>query len=427
MLIRKVKSGDTRSGEEHPFAWKPQAYSVPMASARQYQLKAAALCKLQQFNKTQITGCPVTIVVPAIFNFYPAESIALGWLNEIDALGAIRNRIVQTRKLTGWDVFTFHTRHNLDKFYASAVSALKETWLREGSLTDASVIETDRRFGPASEYNRLQGRLVENLVLQTSLMEWLTTHAADIPLRFHVVGTALMSGLVWSGALAFENAVRAAAKIGTHWDADLTAAAAAAISAAGSARAARAPAVDNGANGSSGELRPSGAAASGGPAADDEAAWLRFNYVRQVIEGTLSLSLGVGRKDLPHVEAPLRPFWFSATAKDTPVLIETSRDAHRAMEAIDFASLSPDPPRAIRGLRTGDRVRGWLATAKHPAAAGCRWSLYNYLLSTPSTALLFLEHIAALGRAPLTAPEPETFQNRARVARMKLTDQLRKS
>ena len=57
----------------------------------------------------------------------PAEGIALGWLNEIDALLAIRHKISAAAKLTGWDVFTFHTQHNLDSFFNSIRSFCAKT------------------------------------------------------------------------------------------------------------------------------------------------------------------------------------------------------------------------------------------------------------------------------------------------------------
>ena len=65
------------------------------------------------------------------------------------------------------------------------------------------------------------------------------------------------------------------------------------------------------------------------------------------------------------------------------------------------------------------RIRGWLVSAMHPAAVTCRWSVYNYLLATPQAGMLFLEHIAALGRRPLMAPCPDEVQERFRLARMK--------
>ena len=128
----------------------------------------------------------------------PAEAVALGWLNEIDALGAIRHRIADATKLTGWDVFTFHTRHNLDPFYASTIAAVRETWLHEGGLKRSSIAETVKRYGAAYQYNCIPARLVENLVFQSSLMGWLSTRAGDIPFRYHVLGTGLLSALVWS-------------------------------------------------------------------------------------------------------------------------------------------------------------------------------------------------------------------------------------
>ena len=100
----------------------------------------------------------VSVVVPALYNYMPAEAVALGWLNEIDALGAIRHRILDSTKLTGWDVFTFHTRHNLDPFYASTIAAVRETWLREGTLKPSSIAETVKHYGAAYQYNRISPR-----------------------------------------------------------------------------------------------------------------------------------------------------------------------------------------------------------------------------------------------------------------------------
>ena len=65
-------------------------------------------------------------------------------------------------------------------------------------------------------------------------------------------------------------------------------------------------------------------------------------------------------------------------------------------------------------------VRGWLVSPQHPMASACRWSVYNYLLATPQSAVLFLDHIAALGRRPLSTPRPEEFQERLRLSRMKI-------
>jgi hypothetical protein len=89
------------------------------------------------------------------------------------------------------------------------------------------------------------------------------------------------------------------------------------------------------------------------------------------------------------------------------------------MESMNLASWSPNLPKRLPA-DFADRVRGWLVSPQHPMAATCRWSVYNYLLATPETAVLFLDHIAALGRRPLAAPRPEAFQERLRLSRMKI-------
>jgi len=425
MLIGGYKQADpklspVRPREKPSCAWKEQAYVVPSPSRRSFQWKALALRSVQRFSKAAVTGHPVTVVVPALYNLMPAEAVALGWLNEIDALGAIRHRILDSTKLTGWDVFTFHTRHNLDPFYASTIAAVRETWLREGALKSGSIAETVKRYGPAYQYNCISPRLIENLVIQTSLMEWLGGRAKGVPLRFHVIGTGLMSALVWAGAMTFEDAVHTASKIGARWDASLTSL------------------VEE-------ELERSGAART-----EENVGWARFNRVRQIVEGRSMVSLGTSGIDRPPgerserkpdraqptgderseckpgrnierraqpsgVEAPLRPFWFSVTAKDEPVRIETVRDVRDALKSMDIASWSPNLPKCLPS-DCADRVRGWLVSPLHPMASVCRRSVYNYLLATPSSGLLFLEHIAALGRLPLPAPRPKVSGTPAVVA-----------
>ncbi len=236
----------------------------------------------------------------------PAEAVALGWLNEIDALGAIRHRIADATKLTGWDVFTFHTRHNLDPFYASTISAVRETWLHEGGLKQSSIAETVKRYGAAYHYNCIPARLVENLVFQSSLMGWLSTRAGDIPLRYHVLGTGLLSALVWCGSLSFEGAVRTAEKMGSRWD-DAVASLAAE------------------------ELEKSGRQRT-----DENLGWLHFHRVREILEGRSVVSMAATSKDVPSVEAPSRPFWFSPIASDEPVLLETVRDVQWALESMNL-------------------------------------------------------------------------------------------
>src|SRR5438094_7083216 len=118
----RSQTGQT-GAENRRYAWKERAYPAPISSRRQFQWKASALRSLEHLHRTHVTGQPVTVVVPALYNFMPAEGVALGWLNDINALLAIRQKIVAAAKLTGWDVFTFHTQHNLDSFFNSNIAA----------------------------------------------------------------------------------------------------------------------------------------------------------------------------------------------------------------------------------------------------------------------------------------------------------------
>src|SRR5437773_8831062 len=127
------------------YAWKECTYPAPVASRRRFEWKASALRGLEHLHKMQVSGQPITVVVPALYNFLPAEAVALGWLNDINALNTIRHRIMEAAKLTGWDVFTFHTHHNLDSFFDSNIATVRDTWLREGSLNRNSVAESLRR------------------------------------------------------------------------------------------------------------------------------------------------------------------------------------------------------------------------------------------------------------------------------------------
>jgi len=72
---RKAPNADNQR-----YAWKQQTYVVPDPSRKGFQWKASALRSLQRFNKVEVKG-PVTVVVPALYNFLPAEAVALGWLN----------------------------------------------------------------------------------------------------------------------------------------------------------------------------------------------------------------------------------------------------------------------------------------------------------------------------------------------------------
>jgi hypothetical protein len=302
----------------------------------------------------------------------------MGWLNEIDALVTIRQRMICAAKISGWDVFTFHTLHNLDHYFDSTIYAVRDTWVKEGNLSTAAVYESKRRFGKPYDYHRVQPRLVENLIFQSSMLDWLSHRASDVPLRFHVIGTGLLSALVSAGAVAFGDAVQSALKIGARWD-----------------EAVR-------------EL------AEGQTA--DEIGWSRFHQVGRIIGCRSNLSLAVSREDLPKVEAPVRPFWYSPTAKEAPVLIQTAHDAAAALETMNLASWSSElPPMA------SEPIRGWLVSPLHPMAHACKWSVSNYLLATPAAATLFVDHIATLGRAPVVYVEPEIVQNRFRLSRIKVT------
>ena len=359
-------------------AWKTRAYPVPTASRRGFRWKATALRRLQPWMSGTAAIKPVTVVVPALFSVLPAETVAMGWLNEIDALGSIHQRITSAARLTGWDVFTFHTLHNLDPYFNTTIAAVRDTWLKEGSLSREAVLETKRQFGKPYDYHRITPRLVENLVFQSSLLDWMTRHSSEVPLRIHVIGTALISALVSSGAMNFESAVKAILRFGKRWD--------------------------NTVLGISGR------------ATHDETGWARFEQIQRLIEGRSTLALGVAREDMPATNAPRKPFWYSPTAKDRAVLISTVQDARAALETMNISSWSCALPKA-----DGENVRGWLVSPLHPIAKSCRWSVSNYLLATPDNATLFLDHIATLGRTPLIHLTVESVQNRFRLSRMKVT------
>jgi len=357
-------------GANRRYAWKERTYVVPNPSRMGFQWKASALHKLQRLDRRSHSVKPVTVVVPALYNFMPAEVLALGWLNEIDSLATIRQRIMLVSKLIGWDVFTFHTRHNLDPYFDSAIKAVRETWLNEGALSMDAISQTRKRFGAAFDYHKIEARLVENLLIQSSLMEWLTVRAADRPIQFHVIGTGLLSSLVWSAALPFQSAIRTAVKLGIRWDAKL------------------------------GTMAHEDIKRSGSTPTEENLGWRRFHRVRQLVEGRAGVNLAADPSDFPQFDAPSRPFWFSATAKDEPIWIETKKDVRKALELMNLGSWSPDVPKPIAEDRNSGRARGWLASPMHPVASTCHWSFYNYLLATPDASLLFLHHIAT--HAPAT-------------------------
>jgi hypothetical protein len=365
--------------EKRQCAWKTRTYPVPMASKRGIRLKASALRTLRPWMSGTASGKPVTIMVPALYSVLPAETVALGWFNEIDALAAIQQRMICSAKLTGWDVFTFHTLHNQDSFFKSTIDTVHDTWLKEGKLSRDAVQETQRQFSKPYDYHRVAPRLVENLVFQSSLLDWMMRHASDVPLGIHVIGTGLLSALVSSGSITFESSVTSALKFGKRWDdtvSDLV----------------------------------EGAAA-------DEIGWARFRHIRQLIEGRSTVSLGVSAEDLPLPNAPAKPFWYSATPKEPAVLISTAQEAKLALATMNLSSWSCSVP-----VEEEKNIRGWLASPLHPVSKECRWSVSNYLLATPASAKLFLDHIATLvGRTPIIHRPAETVQNRFRLSRIKVT------
>ena len=362
-------------------AWKAQNYPVPAPSRRGLRLKASALRTLHSWHGTSVSGHPATVMVPALYNMMPAESVALGWLNEVDSLVPIRQHMVCASKITGWDVFTFHTMHNADHYFDTAIAAMRDTWVKEGRLSPKSILEARRRFGKVYSYQNIQARLVENLVFQSSLMDWIGHHASDVPLRFHVIGTALLSALVSARSITFEAAVQSAMKFGTRWNETVRKACAGRT--------------------------------------DDEIGWNAFHQVRRLIEGRGLLSMGVSRGDLPTTDAPARPFWYSPTASDEPTLITTAQEAANALQTLNLSSWFNAP--AKTSPNADEPIRGWLVSPLHPMARLCRWSVSNYLLATPHSVNLFLDNIAPLGRQPMVAPAADPAQNRLRLSRMKVT------
>lgn len=369
-------------GHKPEQAWKTRTYPVPTPTRRGLRWKASMLRALNLWGRSPASAHPATIMVPALYNLMPAENIASGWLNDIDALVSTRHRMTSAARITGWDVFTFHTLHNADRFFDTTIRAVRETWLKEGNLSSAAVQEARRQFGKPQDYHRIHARLVENLVFQSALLDWVSGHASDAPLRFHVVGTALLSALVSTGSITFGAAVESALKFGSRWDK---------------------------------AVRDNTAAKS-----DVEIGWSEFRQVRSLMEGNSTLSLSVSRQDLPAPEAPLRPFWYSATVNSEPMLITTAQEAVNALETLNLNSWSHVPP--AKNGNSQAPIRGWLVSPLHRLARHCRWSVSNYLLATPASVKLFLDHIATLARASSRLePTVDPVQNRLRLSRMKVT------
>jgi hypothetical protein len=156
-----------------------------------------------------------------------------------------------------------------------------------------------------------------------------------------------------------------------------------------------------------------------GNGTEEEIGWSEFHQIQRLIEGSSSISISVYRKELPVPEAPVRPFWYSATITSEPMLIRTAKEAAEALETLNLRSWSFVP---LKQAPSGkEPVRAWLVSPLHPMARFCRWSLSNYLLATPASVTLFLDHIASLGRSPILMLPDEPLQNRFRLSRMKVT------
>jgi hypothetical protein len=334
-----------------------------MPTRRMLRWKVSWLRALDRWKGSAAFAHPATVMVPALHSFMPAENVALGWLNEIEALVTIRHRMAIAAGITGWDVFTFHTLHNADRFFDTTIAAVRDTWMHEGSLSRAAIREAKRRFGKPYDYHRVHARLVENLVFQSSLLDWIGKQDPNVPLRFHVIGTALLSALVSAGSISFAAAVQSATRFGSRWDAD---------------------------------LREMANAAT-----DEEVGWSEFQQVRNLIAGSSSLSMGVLREDLPVPEAPARPFWYSPTINSEPMLITTAQEAATALQTLNLDSWACAAVK--KTTNTEEPIRGWLATPLHPIARLCRWSVSNYLLATSASVTLFLDNIAMLGPRPHAA------------------------
>jgi hypothetical protein len=355
-------------------AWKKRAYPVPKPTRRGLRMRAALLRTIHRWKGEVPAPHPATIMVPALHNLMPAESVALGWLNEIEVLKSLKQRMAAAARITGWDAFTFHTAHNADAFFNTTIDAVRDTWVNEGILTSAAVRESRRRFPKPCHYHCIEARLVENLIFQSSFINWIECQAADLPLRIHIVGTSLLSALTAAGSITFDEAVECAMKFGRRSDQTLN---------------------------------------EGG-----DSGWPQVRRIRLLIEGKNALSLPVAVQDLPKPEAPAHPFVYSPAFGAEPILITTAQEAWNALQTMDLNSWASAP------ASTADRsIRGWLVSPLHPMARRSRWSLSDYLLSTPNSVKLFLDNIAAFGRVPSPAetPSAETIQNRLRLSRMKVT------
>jgi len=306
---------------------------------------------------------------------------------QAETIRALRHRIVEASRQIGWDVFTFHTLQNPDPFFDSTIDALRETWIKEGSLRRETVSKTRKQFSNDWDYSRIECRLVESLVLQTAELDWIDTIAPEGRFSPHFVGTALLSGMVWSGAASFSAAVETAMRLGREWDSNLQ------------------------------DFAEEELVLRRNSVTEESLGWTRFQTLRRLIEKGRSFPVTRPQCDRVHLNPVCRPFLFSALPKDRPQRVETPDQLRNALESLDIASWSG---RRLPEVPGG--VRGWLMSTLHPWARACRWSLSNFLLATPASVSLFLHHIAPIWRIPFVeVVETEGFQNRLRLSRMKVT------
>ena len=80
----------------------------------------------------------------------------------------------------------------------------------------------------------------------------------------------------------------------------------------------------------------------------DNDGWLRFERMKRLMEGRAVTSLAVPREDMPEVEAPSKPFWYSPAINADPMLITTSQDAKLALETLNLSSWAYSSPLSLR-------------------------------------------------------------------------------
>src|SRR5438034_9083449 len=105
-------------------AWKRRTYPVPTPSRKGFRWKASALRRLHRFDNGSGSARPATIMVPPLYNFMHAESVAMGWLYDIDALGNIRPRMICTGTFTGWYIVSSHTLLTFVHYYNKTCAPL---------------------------------------------------------------------------------------------------------------------------------------------------------------------------------------------------------------------------------------------------------------------------------------------------------------